>query len=248
MINPLVTIGIPFYNASLYLREAIQSVINQSYDNWELLLINDGSTDDSLEIAQEFKDLRIKIFSDGKNLGLIQRLNQIIGLANGIFLARMDSDDIMHIDRISKQVKFLISNPHIDVVGSNYFTIDSQNQILGKIPVNGKLNKVKNILKKGGMAHPTIMGKTTWFYNKMYDQKCYRFEDLEIWLRSASFSNLLTLNEELLFYRSVSDSSYTKFKETNLGIIKHIKLNRNKYELSYYFLFKYIFKSEYLLM
>jgi glycosyltransferase involved in cell wall biosynthesis len=242
LYHPLVTIGLPFYNASLFLRDAIHSVLNQTYDNWELLLINDGSTDNSLEIAQEFKDIRIKIFSDGENLGLIQRLNQIIALANGSFLARMDSDDIMHIDRITKQVKFLISNPHVDVVGSNYFTIDSQNKILGKILVNGRLKKITDILEKGGLAHPTIIGKTTWFYNNMYDQNCYRFEDLELWLRSVSYSNLVTLNEELLFYRSISTSNYTKFKETNLGIITYINNYRKKYKLSYYFLFKFNLK------
>ena len=100
----LVTIGIPFYNASQFLEYAIKSVINQTYTNWELILVDDGSTDDSLSIARSFNDQRIKILSDGVNKGLVSRLNEIILNSRGSYIARMDADDIMHFERIEKQI------------------------------------------------------------------------------------------------------------------------------------------------
>lgn len=139
--KPLVTIAIPFYNCDQFLDMAICSVINQSYSNWELLLINDGSTDKSLEIALKYKDPRIKLISDGSNKGLIYRLNQSIVLAHGYFYARMDADDIMHPKRIECQVEYMINNPQIDVLGTSYYSINSDNNIMYQIDIGGYLNK-----------------------------------------------------------------------------------------------------------
>ena len=106
---PLISIGIPFYNAEKYLKFAIQSVIAQSYQNWELILVDDGSSDNSLEIAQDFalKDARIRVICDGKNRKLPYRLNQLILESKGDFIARMDADDIMHPDRLLIQLTYL---------------------------------------------------------------------------------------------------------------------------------------------
>ena len=98
-----ISVGIAFYNAELFLENAISSVLNQSFKDFELILMNDGSTDCSLEIAQKFTDPRIKLFSDGKNLGLAQRLNMLVELARGDYFARMDADDIMHHQIFTKQ-------------------------------------------------------------------------------------------------------------------------------------------------
>ena len=127
----LVTIGIPFFKDKEYLSAAIQSVINQTYQNWELILMDDGSSDGSLEIAKSFKDKRIRIVSDGKNKGLPSRLNEIVGLARGEFVARMDADDIMHPERIEKQVDYLIDHPEVNVLGTMAYVIDASNSIIG---------------------------------------------------------------------------------------------------------------------
>ena len=102
-----VTVGIPFYNAGKDFHTAIASVLNQTHQNIELILVNDGSTDESLSIAQSFSDKRITIIDDKLNKGLPARLNQIIDLAQGEYIARMDADDVISADRISKQVKRL---------------------------------------------------------------------------------------------------------------------------------------------
>ena len=116
----LVTIAIPAYNCQEYIDYAVQSVINQTYKNWELLLLDDGSTDGTLQKLKAYEtDDRIRIISDGQNRGLIYRLNQSINLAHGRYYARMDADDIMLIHRVQSQIDFLEKNPSIDVVGSN---------------------------------------------------------------------------------------------------------------------------------
>jgi len=136
--NIKVTIGIPFYNAEQYLRYAIQSVLNQTFHDFELILSDDGSTDSSIEIARSFDDPRIVILSDGKNRGLVYRLNEQIHFAKGMYFVRMDADDIMHFNRIAIQLDYLKSNSEVDVVGTSYYSIDTSNQIIGKTIVNNK--------------------------------------------------------------------------------------------------------------
>ena len=129
----LVTIAIPVYNGESYLRDAIQSVVNQTFQDWELYLINDGSTDNSLAIMQEYalNDIRIKVIDDGQNKGLVTRLNQSIETAIGKYYARMDADDIMYVTRIEEQVRFLESHPDVDVLGTSIMIIDNENNIVG---------------------------------------------------------------------------------------------------------------------
>ena len=119
--NTLVSIVIPVYNGEVYLRDAIQSVVNQTFQNWKLYLINDGSTDGSLVIMEEYalRDARIKVIDDGQNKGLVTRLNQSVEIAVGKYYARMDADDIMYITRIEEQVTFLESHPDVDVLGTS---------------------------------------------------------------------------------------------------------------------------------
>ena len=127
----MVTIGLPFYNAEKYLALAIESVLQQTYTDWELLLLDDGSTDDSLSIAQSYaqKDSRIKVISDGKNKNLATRLNELPSLAQGLYLARMDADDIMHPARIERQLAVLKTHPEIDVLGTNAYIINDENAV-----------------------------------------------------------------------------------------------------------------------
>ena len=118
MKYPRVSILLPFFNAEQTLGPAIRSIIQQSYPHWELILIDDGSTDHSLEKAKRFDDSRIKIVADGRNLKLPRRLNQGVKISRGRYIARMDADDVTYPDRIETQLQFLERNPQIDVVAS----------------------------------------------------------------------------------------------------------------------------------
>lgn len=213
--QPLVTIGIPFYNSGIYLRYSILSVINQTYQNWELLLINDGSSDNYREIIDSFQDERIKIIDDGQNLGLPARLNQLTHLANGDFYARMDADDIMRLDRIAKQVDYMLKHPEIDVVGTMAYGIDGDNNIMG---LSRQLEEaphcVDDILKGNRFLHPSIMGKTSWFLNNPYDTKLRRMQDLALWITTVRKSKFSYISEPLLFYRADGIPSLAKYLST----------------------------------
>jgi glycosyltransferase involved in cell wall biosynthesis len=128
-----ITIAIPFYNAEKYLEETVESVLQQSFKDFYLLLIDDGSTDNSVAIAQKLaaKDSRVQVFSDGQNKNLGYRLNQIPSLVQTEFLVRMDADDIMHPEKIEKQYQTFLENPEIDVLGTNVYSIDDKNLVFG---------------------------------------------------------------------------------------------------------------------
>ena len=206
----MVTIGLPFYNAEKYLALAIESVLQQTYTDWELLLLDDGSTDNSLSIAQSYvqKDSRIKVISDGKNKNLATRLNELPSLAQGLYLARMDADDIMHSARIERQLAVLKAHPEIDVLGTNAYIINDENAVTStRYPLTPKntLTRVKSFI------HPTIIAKKQWFLENPYDTKALRMEDAELWYRTHSKYHFVRLNEPLMFYREVGNNYYKKY-------------------------------------
>lgn len=208
----MLTIAIPFFNAHKYLPNAIDSVLAQTHEQWDLLLIDDGSHDSSLEIANQYAQMddRITVVSDGKNQGLAYRLNQSIQLANGEYYARMDADDIMHPKRLEKQLQILKDNPNIDVLGTNAYVIDENDLVFGmRYRENSGLTKVEHFI------HPTIMAKKQWFIDNPYDEKATRIEDVELWYRSKKSSNFMITNEPLLFYREFGGSYYKKYLASN---------------------------------
>ena len=220
--NSLITIGIPIYNAEPYLEAAIKSVLVQSYRNWELILVDDGSKDNSFKIAKQYEqqDKRIRVISDGLNRKLPARLNQIIREAKGKYIARMDADDIMHPQRLQRQFEILENHPNIDVLGTNAYVIDENNLVFGiRYKNHVGLSKVEHFI------HPTIMGKKQWFLDNPYDEKAIRIEDAELWYRTKSFSNFMITNEPLLFYREFGNNYYKKYFQAN-GSAMHIL---NKY-------------------
>lgn len=213
MVSLKVTIAIPIYNAESYLSFAIQSVVNQTYKNWELLLMEDGSTDSSVEIARQYaeKDERIRVVEDGVNRGLIYRLNESIKMANGKYYARMDADDIMTVDRIEKELLYLQEHPEVDVVGSSIMTIDNKSNIIGS---------GYNFGKVASFIHPTVMGKTEWFRANPYAEWALRAEDTELWLRTCSKSCFHAIGEPLLFYREFGVPTFKKYYLTQKTMVK----------------------------
>ena len=191
--NVLVTIAIPFFNAQEFLTQAIDSVIQQTFQNWNLLLVDDGSTDDSMKIAKHYEsiDKRIRVYSDGKNKNLAYRLNQIPDLVGTEYLARMDADDIMHPRKIETQMNVLLNHPEIDVLGTNAYSIDENNMVFGiRIQLNG-IDVLQNVK---GFIHPTIIAKTNWFLQNKYDDQALRIEDTELWYRTYKNNNFAVIN------------------------------------------------------
>tara|TARA_B110000114_G_C15096861_1_gene402101 strand:- start:3692 stop:4549 length:858 start_codon:yes stop_codon:yes gene_type:complete len=226
--KPFLTVGLPFYNANEFLKYAIQSTLNQSFSDFELILLNDGSTDSSLEIARSFKDDRIVVISDGDNKGLAYRLNQISQLANGKYLARMDSDDIMHVDRLKIQFEYLSLNENIDLLGSNAFVIDNNNKIYGKMFVLEKPSLIEHVFSNQCFIHPTVTGKTKWFKDNPYNISAIRMEDAELWSRTITTASFENLNKSLLYYRQAGTPYLSKYLKSQKGFRKLIYSNGNK--------------------
>ncbi len=134
MPNKLVSVIIPIYNVAYYVKEAIQSIQNQTYKNLEIIIIDDGSSDKTYTIVEELarNDERIKLYKNEKNLKIVKTLNRALSLSNGEYIARMDGDDISALDRIEKKVKFLEENKEFDLVGCSMKAIDTDGKQIGQ--------------------------------------------------------------------------------------------------------------------
>ncbi|MEQ1347633.1 glycosyltransferase family 2 protein [Acinetobacter lwoffii] len=239
--HPLISVGIPFYNNEKYLSYAIQSVIMQSYANWELILVDDGSTDKSFEIAKKFQSLdkRIKVISDGENKKLPTRLNQLIDESKGQYIARMDADDIMHPDRLFKQFTYLNSNRDIDIVSSGLVSIDSNNCIKGYRTSSNIITNV-SIDKGFPIVHPSVMARKNWFLRNKYNESFPRSQDYELWCRSFAKNDLkiAILPELLLYYREEGVISVDKLKRSYIDSFKIYtkyskRFNLKKFSIQY---------------
>ncbi len=205
-----VTVAIPFFNSEATLADAIRSVFAQGHREWELLLVDDGSTDGSLEIAGAVRDPRVRVISDGRNRGLPTRLNEIAAMAQTELLARMDSDDLMHPARLERQLAFLEAHPGVELVGSGVCAIDGSGEPIGLRADEPLDASPGGVLRRGLFVHPTALGTTAWFRKNLYDPAFVRAEDTELWCRSCGSGRFGLVREPLLFYREgqASPASY----------------------------------------
>ena len=227
---PYVSVGIPFYNAELFLEDAIRSVLAQTYQHWELILINDGSTDGSIDIAKKYMNLdsRIRLLDDGLNKKLPFRLNQIIDEAKYDYIVRMDADDIMHVNRLQIQLQFLEINKDVDLVSSSMYSIDINNKVVGKRIISDEVT-ISTLLKSNNqIIHPSIVARKSWFLRNKYDIFSERAEDYELWLRACFNGDLKIkiISEPLLFYREFGNLT----KEKLLLSYKTTEFIFNKYK------------------
>ena len=208
--TPPVTIALPFFNASATLYAAIASILAQRWTDWELLLLDDGSTDGSLSLAAGVNDRRIRLYSDGTNRGLSYRLNQSAVLASGKYLARMDADDLMHPDRLSRQLAYLESHREVDVVGTSAYVLDRSGNLIGRR--DGPVDiRPAAVLARGLFIHPTVMGRVNWFRRNRYDERYVRAEDHDLWCRTCRWSCFAHLSEMLYFYRESGSEGLEKY-------------------------------------
>jgi glycosyltransferase involved in cell wall biosynthesis len=197
---PLISVAMPVYNAGLFLRPAVLSILSQTYRNWELLIIDDGSTDNCLSSIADIHDSRITLMQDGLNKGLAARLNQAIEMAHGRFLARMDQDDISYPERFERQVDFLQRNCDVDLLAVRVLAISPEGEPIGYLPFCKSHDEIVSKPWNGFyLAHPTWMGRVEWF--RKYGYATYHCEDQGLILRSYETSRFASLPEVLFAYR-----------------------------------------------
>lgn len=223
MKAPVVSVLMPVYNAEQFLREAIDSILCQTYTDFEFLIFNDGSTDKSSEIIKSYDDKRIISFDYVINSGYLKHLNEGVKTAKGRYIARMDADDISLPDRFEKQITFLESHSDIALLGSSAIIINE----------SGNEKKITEVIETSNLIftqlffenpffHTSMMGRTSVFREFKYNDNYYVAEDYYLWSQIAMKYKLANLNEPLIKYRSYNESTSNLKAERQKDCIKKI--------------------------
>lgn len=230
-----VSIGIPFYNPGIFFKDAIASVLKQTFTDFELILLDDGSSDDSLAVARSFKDSRVKVISDGKNKGLPSRLNQLIDISEGDYIARMDADDLISISRIERQVALLDTTPNADIISTGVCSITNKNQVIGyRQPTrinNSKLSIPDAIYGRADIVHASILVRKSWYLRNKYNEQAKLMEDYQLWVDAAIKDdlNVAYIKTPLYFYREESSVTLKKSLKAYSNVLKIVIKNYFKY-------------------
>ncbi len=233
--TPLVSVIIPVYNANGFLAGAIESIQNQTYKNLEIIIIDDGSTDETPKILKSLtkKDKHIKILTNKKNLNIASSLNRGIKLAKGKYIARMDADDIALTNRIEKQIKFLQTHPDVVILGGQCKTIDINNIIIGHkfFPITD--TQIRDALYyENPIQHPTVIFNTNLIPKNFswYNSDLPPAEDYDLFFRLAKFGKLHNLNTVVLKYRQYIGSETFKNPLNTFNVtLKVRKMAKTKY-------------------
>ncbi len=201
-MKPEITILMAAYNAEEYLSEAIVSILYQTFNNFEFLIIDDHSLDNSIEIINKYKDNRIVLIRSKKNIGLTVSLNKGLSIAKGKYIARMDADDISVNKRIETQYNFMEKNPDIGICGSWVKTFDDGNPRLWVYPTTVDMVRATSIFMPV-FAHSSIMIRTCMLDKNeiRYNQKFKMAQDYDFAVRCIQKFKIVNLNKVLLYYR-----------------------------------------------
>lgn len=196
---PQISVIIPCYNAEAFIDQSIKSVLQQSHDDFEIILVDDGSTDSTSEIIKSAAkcDPRIRYLCQ-KHRGIVYALNSALSISDSKFVARLDADDLMHPHRLAIQSRFLLDNPTVDVIGSSLMVATQSGRIYKRVVFPRCHSAIANGLQEGRwvIAHPSVMYRRQKVCSLNFYSDEYRHaEDLELWLRllrnNAIFANLV---------------------------------------------------------
>nr|WP_315142633.1 glycosyltransferase family 2 protein [uncultured Flavobacterium sp.] len=236
-LNPKITVLMPVYNCELYIKEAVDSILNQTFADFDFLIIDDASTDKTVSIIKEYKDSRIQLIEKTVNTGYTISLNYGLKVAKGEYIARMDGDDISFPHRFEKQIAFLDANPDVVLCGSNFGIIGAEKLI--NLPEENEAIKL-GLLKGNCIAHPSVMIRHSVLQEHAvtYDFNKEPAEDYDLWVRLLQFGKLYNIQENLLNYR-VHSTQVSKKREchqansalqSRFKMLNYIDYSFNSYE------------------
>jgi len=208
MNNPKISVVMPMYNSEKYLNESIKSILNQTFKDFELIIIDDGSTDNSIKIVESYNDKRIKLFQNEKNLGTVKTRNIGLEKSKGKYIAVMDSDDVSFSERFEKQFNYLEFNSHIFLVGSSAIFIDDNGMEIKKFR---KYDNYKilgwRLQKSCGIVHSSVMFQNI---GEKYNEGFYSAHDYDFYLKMLSKGKYLTnLTNFLIKHRVHKNSTHS---------------------------------------
>lgn len=216
---PKVTVLMAVYNGECYIQEAIGSILSQTFDDFEFLIINDGSTDSTRKIICSYNDPRIRLVDNDQNFGLTRSLNNGLKLAEGEFIARIDADDVSDSERLAKQVAFLETHPDVALVGTWYKEIDAQGKPIsdGNLPCD--YTQIRwHLLFYCPFVHSAVMLRKSPVLEKIgfYNEALSYSMDYELWLRIARELPVANLDEYLVRLRVNPHSMTETYGERTL--------------------------------
>jgi len=239
---PKVSVIMSVYNGEKYLKEAIDSILEQTFKDFEFVIVDDGSNDNTLKILKEYakKDMRIKIIKNKKNIGLTKSLNKAIRTAKGKYVARMDADDVSLPERIEEQLTFIENHPEIGAVGCWYYLIDKNNKLIKKVRPPVKSYKIKKaLLNSAPIIHPAAMIRKILLEKINYYDESFKYsQDRDLLFRILNFCQLGVVPEFLLKFRYSKQSiSLQREIEQKKYCLKAIRkaIKKGIYPKWYYF-------------
>lgn len=206
IMQPMVSVIMPVYNAERFLDRAIQSILNQTYEKWELILIDDCSTDNSLELINKYSDSRIRLFRNETNRGIAQTSNRGIDESKGKYIALLDDDDEAINNRLALQVEYMEAHPDIAILGGRSIDIDDNDKIINlrdSVRNNPKLLKAMLLFRNVDFYNGTaIIRKKFILDNQLrYRDGCFGMQDYRFYIESSKYGKITTLDQYLLKYR-----------------------------------------------
>jgi glycosyltransferase involved in cell wall biosynthesis len=224
--SPRLTVLLPVYNGAPYLKESIQSVLSQSFQDFQLLVINDGSTDGTDDIIAEFHDPRVRELRHSSNHGLVKTLNEGLDIIHTEYVARMDADDICHPERFYKQIAFLDQNSEVGVCGTQAMSINQEGKAIG--PLHFPLRHqdiLAQMLLYCPILHPTAMMRMSLFHSGIirYRIEYPHAEDYALWEELSAITHFANLPESLLNYRQYSNQVSQRHAEAQVMSDRKIK-------------------------
>lgn len=201
------------YNGEKYLKESIESILNQTYTDFEFIIINDASTDNTATILKQYNDKRIIIIENPENIGLTKSLNKGIQIAKGKYIARMDADDISLPERLEKEVRFMEEHPEIEILGTDYYEIDTnRKRLISKVNIPETDEQIRKVLfKYNPFIHSSLMIRRD-ILNVIgyYDERFKASQDYDLILRILAKYKGHNLKEELII--KIIDLNSISFK------------------------------------
>lgn len=227
--NPLISVIIPVYNTESYLSYSIDSIINQTYKKFELIIVNDGSTDNSFKILQSYKDKRIICLQNERNIGNYSSRNKGVKIARGKYIAIMDGDDIAYPNRLENQLEYLENNNDIIALGTNFTTIPYS--IESDLFINSE--EIKLSLLKGfySLLHPSLMIRANNFIRMGgYNENYIYASDYDLICRLSFEGKIENLSDRLMIYRNHSLQISNNKRRDQLRYAFQI---RKKYQINF---------------
>lgn len=238
--TPTLSVLMPVFNSELFVADAIKSILNQTFSDFEFLILDDASTDKSVGIIKGFenKDPRIKVFQNEKNLGVVESRNKLINLSKGKYIAWIDSDDIAFENRFEEEIKFLEQHPEIGMVGAYPVIIDENGKKTGKWCFETDPQKLKiELFFHSPFLSSSVMIRKSCLSQNFYDSKFPVAEDFDLYSKISEYSEIANIAKFLVKYRinskGLSKSNTEKMEQLSVQVIKEhaerlgIKLEEN---------------------